>query len=242
MEKIPVVVKVQILSHLSVNEVLKCAVLSKEFYKVTQEEGLWHKLTLRYWFQLSLPDDHVPFGQSSWKKLYRVIDSVFPLKLTLCTSSAQLQPYPAITICSSKFFPNETVVRSAPSSLRTPINWSDFNQLAKIIHQQLAKEVHANKDDSSSSNQEEDSSFETVRFQGGSNDSLIGLRKKKRDNSDFMEIACIPMISSLDFRRIEDFGPPPILVHCPYRAFMGKLVSQLVALKKFGSQSDADPQ
>jgi len=235
MEKIPGVVKVQILSHLSVSEVLKCTVLSKEFYSVCQDETLWKTLTKRYWYHLLLPEEQIPFGQSSWKKLYRMIDSQFPVRLSLSALSKQLQPYPAITVTSSRYFPNETVVRSAPASMRTPISWSDFNQLAKIIHQQLAKEVNAGNTGSS----QEESAFETVRFQGGSNDAVIGLKKMKKGNKEFMEIVCIPMISSLDFRRVEDFGPPPILIYCPYRAFMGKLVSQLVALKKYGSQEDS---
>jgi len=234
MEKIPASVKVQILGHLSVSEVLKCSVLCKEFHTICQHEALWQTLTAKYWYQLSLSKDQIPFGQSSWRKLYRLIDSQFPMRLSLSTYSKQLQPYPAITVASSKYFPNESVVSSAPSSLRTPISWSDFNQLAKIIHQQLAKEVNAANTGSSS----EEDTYETVRFQGGSNDALIGLKKKRKDGKEFMEIVCIPMISSLDFRRIEDFGPPPLIVLCPYRAFMGKLVSQLVSLKKYGSQSE----
>jgi hypothetical protein len=97
MEKIPVAVKIEILSYLAVNEVLKCSTLSKEFYSTCQEEGLWEILTKKQWPQYSPPEN-----TTEWKKLYRSIDEKFPVKLSLATYAAQIQPYPILTIASSK--------------------------------------------------------------------------------------------------------------------------------------------
>jgi hypothetical protein len=50
------------------------------------------------------------------------------------------------------------------------------------------------------------------------------------------------LVVELTSHRIEDFGPLPLIITCPYRAFMGRLVPQLVALKKFGMQAEQEPQ